>query len=880
MKQISKYYTSQTLYNRGKNPKKVKDLIEQYLQERVNGIPVGIDAKLIFILAKVNLKLKDEQEAEKLFLECIKLDPNNVHARFELGRLYLKQGKEEAEKLFLECLKIDLRDIPARIELVIFYKLRGMIEKSKQMLMECIEIDPDNEYAIGQLRKIQKDEETEKSIDDAGGHKVSVMEKSTLTSIEEICKIESLSEKIRICQEILDKDPNNKEVEMLLYALLDEQIDEMESKREESLYYKAKTLYKSKKSPKEVKNLIEKYLKEKEEGKPVGIDCKMIFILAKVNLRLKYNKEAEKLFKICIKLDKNNLCARLELGKLYVKQGKEEEAEKLFTECIKLDLNNLYAMLELGKLYVKQGKEKEAERLFLERLKIDLKDTYAKLELGRLYVKQGKEKEAEKLFLECIKLNQNNLHARLELGRLYVKQGKKKEAEKLFQEYMALDPKNVHARLELGKLYVKQGKEKEAEELFIDCMSLDLNDLHARLELGRLYVKQGKEEEAEKLFQEYMALDPNNVHARLELGRLYVKQGKEKEAEKLFQEYMALDPNNVHARLELGKLYVKQGKDQEAEKLFQEYMKLDPNNLYARIELGTLYARQGKDKKAEKLFLECLEIKPGNISAIIKLAIFYKIRGKKEKSKQMLMKCLEIDPNNEFAIDQLRKIQKDEETENCIDDATEHKASVMEESTLTSIEEIYKAESLTKKIKICQAILEKDPDNVEVQMILQSLQEEARQEEKTKVEKESESYVLRKDGLVDGLSCIVAKYFSEIPAEEIEESKRRFMYYRQKQPEEVTMETDKLVWYLRFRYKNYSILERFFRIKDNGEYEAMNSATLIIPNDVKIENGNIDKSQIPYIERQVHRGDYFELLEQKIQKVEQGYLQRNQELEY
>ena len=60
----------------------------------------------------------------------------------------------------------------------------------------------------------------------------------------------------------------------------------------------------------------------------------------------------------------------------------------------------------------------------------------------------------------------------------------------------------------------------------------------------------------------------------------------------------------------------------------------------------------------------------------------------------------------------------------------------------------------------------------------------------------------------------------------------------------------------------------------------MNSATLIIPNDVKIENGNIDKSQIPYIERQVHRGEYFQLLEQKIQKVERGYIQRNQELEY
>ena len=582
--------------------------------------------------------------------------------------------------------------------------------------------------------------------------------------------------------------------------------------KQTSKYYISQTLYKRGKNPKRVKDLIEQYLQERVNGIPVGIDAKLIFILAKVNLKLKDEQEAEKLFLECIKLDSRELHARLELGKMYVKQGKEQEAEKLFVECIKLDPNNVHARLELGKMYVKQGKEEEAEKLFLECIKLNASDLHARLELGKMYVKQGKEQEAEKLFQEYMKLDPNNLHARLELGRLYVKQGKEQEAEKLFQEYMALDPNNLHARIELGRLYVKQGKEQEAEKLFLDCIKLDSNNLHARLELGKLYVKQGKEYEAEKLFQEYMKLDPNNLHARLELGKLYVKQGKEYEAEKLFQEYMKLDPNNLHARLEL--------------------------------------------------------------------AILYKIIGKKEKSKQMLLECLKIDPNDEFAIDQLRKIQKDEETENCIDDAKKSKESVIKESTLASIEEIYKAKSLAEKINICQAILEKDPKNVEVQMILQSLQEEAREEEQAKVEKESESYVLRKDGIADGLSCIVAKYFSEIPAEEIEESKKRFMYFRQKQPEEVTMETNKLVWYLHFRYKNYSILERFFRIKDNGEYEAMNSATIIIPNDVKIENGNIDKSQIPYLERQVHRGNYFGLLEQKIKKVEQGYLQRNQELEY
>ena len=424
---------------------------------------------------------------------------------------------------------------------------------------------------------------------------------------------------------------------------------------------------------------------------------------------------------------------------------------------------------------------------------------------------------------------------------------------------MSLDPNNIHARLELGKLYSKQGKETEAEELFQEIMQLDPKNVHARLELGKLYAKQGKEAEAENLFKEYMELDPKNVHAKLELGKLYAKQGKEAEAEKLFKEYMVLDPKNLHARLELGILYAKQGKDAEAEKLFQEYMQLDPNNVYARIEL----------------------------------AIFYKIRGKKEKSKQLLIECLQINPNDEFAIDQLNKIQAEEETENYLSDIEEQIASVVPQSTLVNIDTIYQTESLEEKIRMCRQILEREPDNIEIQMLLANFLEKQQEKEQEEANKQSEGhietesnvdksreYILRKDGHVDGLSCMVAKFFDEIPKEEIEDSKKRFTYFKQIGPEEVTMETNKLVWYLHFRYKNFSILERFFRVKDNGEYEAMNSATLVIPNDVQIEKGTIQANQKAYIERQVYKGDYFKLLEEKIHKVEQGYLQRNKEQEH
>lgn len=81
----SRYFVAQDLYKAKENPQQIKEMIYAYLNEEKK---IGIDARLIFILARTELKLGNEEEAEKLFSICIKLDPKNIPARTELGRLY------------------------------------------------------------------------------------------------------------------------------------------------------------------------------------------------------------------------------------------------------------------------------------------------------------------------------------------------------------------------------------------------------------------------------------------------------------------------------------------------------------------------------------------------------------------------------------------------------------------------------------------------------------------------------------------------------------------------------------------------------------------------------------------------------------------------
>ena len=71
---------------------------------------------------------------------------------------------------------------------------------------------------------------------------------------------------------------------------------------------------------------------------------------------------------------------------------------------MKLEPNNVHARMELGMLYEKQGRVNCAKKLYTECLKIDPKDEYVKVVVGNFYINQGNVVKAKKLFLDCIKL--------------------------------------------------------------------------------------------------------------------------------------------------------------------------------------------------------------------------------------------------------------------------------------------------------------------------------------------------------------------------------------------------------------------------------------------------------------------------------------------
>ena len=225
-----------------------------------------------------------------------------------------------------------------------------------------------------------------------------------------------------------------------------------------------------------------------------------------------------------------------------------------------------------------------------------------------------------------------------------------------------------------------------------------------------------------------------------------------------------------------------------------------------------------------------MELDPKNVHARLEVGTLYVKQGKEAEAEKLFQECIELDPKNVHARLELGLLYK-------------------------------KQGRLEEALKMLNECGELEPDNEGVKKIL---------DEVKGMHDEQETEVKR----------LVEKYFLQIPAKELQEAKKRFEYFRKMKPRSIHIEKNELMWYLRFKYEHYSLMERFFRVGEDEKGVAMNSATLVVPNDVEIKDGKVRKSQKELIKKVEANKEYFKQLGDTIKEVNKRYLQRNKEQEH
>ena len=232
--------------------------------------------------------------------------------------------------------------------------------------------------------------------------------------------------------------------------------------------------------------------------------------------------------KRALKISPRYLRALNDLGVLYLQLNKLPEAAELFAQAVKLDENFNLARLNLGVVLHRQGRDKEAVQV-----------------LGPLYEKDRSMKGVALSYADAL------LSVAEAAKAEQVLRGASSEPSSDNSE-------QVDVHFKLGVLLNRQDRFEEAAVELKKAVTISDTAANAHLLLGATLLQLNRLDESEKsLLHAYELAGPVAGNAQMFLGQLYLMQQKPIAALKAFEQYLKdipTAPNSAQIKAEIDKL--------------------------------------------------------------------------------------------------------------------------------------------------------------------------------------------------------------------------------------------------------------------------------------------------------------------------------------
>jgi Tfp pilus assembly protein PilF len=187
---------------------------------------------------------------------------------------------------------------------------------------------------------------------------------------------------------------------------------------------------------------------------------------------------ASQYFQDAIHLDADYGPAYIALARLLTWKKDNVGAVDALTNAVRIDPNNLRARLDLGGAQRRAGDLKGAEDT-LTTLLIDAPNVAAvHSELGDVYIQEHKRQEALAEWQRASQLDPNNTTVLLNFGALLDSSGEPELAAKQFQAATIVDPSLAVAHFDLAHVYTKLGHRQDAVDELTKAVALEPNNPH------------------------------------------------------------------------------------------------------------------------------------------------------------------------------------------------------------------------------------------------------------------------------------------------------------------------------------------------------------------------------------------------------------------
>lgn len=225
--------------------------------------------------------------------------------------------------------------------------------------------------------------------------------------------------------------------------------------------------------------------------------------------------------KRAVKLSPHYLSALNDLGVLYLQLNRLPEAAELFAQAVKFDETFNLARLNLGVVLHRQGKNKEAVQTLAPLYEKDRSMKGVALSYADVLLGVGELAKAEQVLRES---TDDSVDLHFKLGVILNRQDKFDEAAVELKKAVTINDTAANAHLLLGATLLQLNRPEEAEKSLLRSYEIAGPGAgNAQLFLGQLYLIQQKPLAALKAFEQYLKdipTAPNAAQIKAEIEKL------------------------------------------------------------------------------------------------------------------------------------------------------------------------------------------------------------------------------------------------------------------------------------------------------------------------------------------------------------------------
>lgn len=260
----------------------------------------------------------------------------------------------------------------------------------------------------------------------------------------------------------------------------------------------------------------------------------------------------------------------------------------------------------LARIYGQQGQLEELKRSLETYLELSTNSHKAMATAARFYMTQRLYEEAEALLLEAQKKHPTSIDFPKELAKLYRDWDKPDKIDDAYEPWLVAKGRRPVDLVTVGNNLTRSHDPTTALPYFIEAAKK--GEYRAWMQAARVYRQYNREADMKRALDAYVEASSDRVSALTEVLSYYNSASNDDEAIRVLEELVELQTNVPNDQIrKLTGLYLDQGRERDAYDLCSDYLRTSRRPYTELKTIASFFTRRNRPDRALELYQQLLE---------------------------------------------------------------------------------------------------------------------------------------------------------------------------------------------------------------------------------------------------------------------------------